>query len=288
MPAVTVDDPAGLLAGRYGIIPDRLPAGDAAVADALATLIGRRTCRAYTDAPVAAADLPLLLAAAQSAPTKSNLQQYSIVRVSDPGLRQRIGGLAPTMPWITMAAEFWVFCGDVRRLRRQAGRRGHAYRNDNADTFMNACVDAAAAMMACIVAAEALGYGTCPISAVRNRIDACCALLAVPPGVFPIAGLCIGQPAPAAADRPVQMRLPPEAVLHENRFDESGIDAAIDAYDDRAHHRHPLAPGAQRHTDLYGPLDRCTWSENASRQVSQPEREGFALFLARHGIHLAG
>lgn len=276
---------ADLLRQRYGG-DDLASATDMTLPTAVADLLGRRTCRAFDPAAVPAAHVSVLLAASQSAPTKSNLQQYSIVRVTDTALRSALGDLVPSMPWIVSAPEFWVYCGDVRRIRRLADLRGHAYRNDNADTFMNACVDAAVATMACIAAAEALGYGICPISYIRNRIEDAAELLRLPEGVFPVVGLCVGRPVAESDDRPVSVRLPPALVLHENRYDDSALEAEIGAYDERAHARQPIAPDKQRHTDRYGVLDRCPWSENVARQLSLPEREGFAAFLKRQGISL--
>jgi len=276
---------ADLLRLRYG--DDGLvDAAGLTLSEAVSDLLGRRTCRDFDPTSVPPAHVSVLLAAAQSAPSKSNLQQYSIIRVTDPDLRRSLGDLVPSMPWIVSAPEFWVYCGDVRRIRRLAGLRGHAYRNDNADTFMNACVDAAVAMMACITAAESLGYGICPISYIRNRIEETADLLGLPDGVFPVVGLCLGRPAPQSAGRPVSVRLPPALVLHENRYDDSALETEIDAYDDRAHARQPIAPEKQRHADRYGVLDRCPWSENVTRQLSLPEREGFAAFLKRQGISL--
>jgi len=57
-------------------------------------------------------------------------------------------------------------------------------------------------------------------------------------------------------------------------------------YDDRNHDRFPLSAGKQRHTDKYGVLEKCTWSENVARQLSLPERPGFAVFLKSKGINL--
>src|SRR3546814_230155 len=168
----------------------------------------------------------------------------------------------------------------MRRIQRLAVIRGHAHRNNNLDTFMNGAVDAALAMQSFITAAEAVGLGCCPISAIRNRMDAVCALLELPPGVFPIAGLCVGWP----AEQPViSMRLPPAVVVHRDRYDDSGLEAEVEAYDRRRHARKPIPPEKQRHTDKYGALDFCGWSENVTRQLSLPERANFMSFLRSHG-----
>ncbi|MEK9722338.1 MAG: nitroreductase family protein [Rhodospirillaceae bacterium] len=269
-----------MLEDRYG-----LDAGAAAehLNDTIMGLLSRRVCRSFADRDLDDGLLNLLLACAQSAPTKSNLQQYSIIVVRKKETRQAIADLIPSMPWIADAPVFLAFLGDVRRIRRLAEIRGHDYANNNADTFMNAAVDAALAMQMFIVAAESAGLGCCPISYVRNRIDDYAALLGLPDGVFPIAGLPVGWP---AKDGYVSMRLPPDVVVHHETYDDARLEADVAAYDDRNHERFPLTPGKQRHTDKYGVLEKCTWSENVTRQLSLPERAGFAAWLKSRGIDL--
>lgn len=246
-------------------------------------ILGRGSVRSYTLDPVPDALLTALLACAQSAPAKSNLQQYSVVVLDDHGKRQRLGELIPTARWAADAPVFLVFLGDVRRGRRVAALRGYAHDNDNVDTFMNAAIDAALAMQCFVVAAEAEGLGCCPISIVRNELDALADLLELPPGVFPIAGLAAGWP---DREREISLRLPPAVAVHRDRYDDSGLEAEIAAYDERVFARAPIPPGKQRHVDRYGVAERGTWSENVARQLSLPERAAFRGWLQRQGLAL--
>lgn len=265
--------------GRYGLdldLPDEIP-------DAITALLNRRVIRKFKHDPISDPTMALLLSAAQSAPTKSNLQQYSILIINDEDVKNQVADLVPSMPWMKTAPIIALFLGDVRRIRRIAEMRGHTYQNNNADTFMNAAVDAALAMQCFITAADHLGLGTCPISYVRNRIEDLADILSLPEGVFPIAGLCVGYPDDKGY---VSMRLPQSIVVHQDRYNDENLEAEITDYDDRAHERFALSPGKQRHTDTYGVLEKCTWSENVARQLSLPERAGFAEFLKNKGIRL--
>ena len=269
----------GLTEGRYGFdleIPADVP-------DGVQALLNRRVIRKYKSNPINEQTMALLLSAAQSAPTKSNLQQYSIVIIRDPEVRNAVSELVPSMPWVRNAPVIAIFLGDVRRIRRLAEIRGHTYQNNNADTFMNATVDAALAMQCFITAADYLGLGTCPISYVRNRIDDLAEILDLPDGVFPISGLCIGYPDDAGY---VSMRLPQKVVVHQDLYNDDDLETDVKDYDDRNHERFALTPTKQRHTDKYGVLEKCTWSENVARQLSLPERAGFADYLKRKGINL--
>ena len=268
-----------LVRERYGVdvdVPDMMNG-------TLRTILSHRTCRRYSDKPIDDDVVNLLLACAQSAPTKSNLQQYSILVVRDPELRRGLGELVPGMGWLATAPVAVLFLGDVRRIRKLAEIRGHAYQNNNADTFMNGAVDAAVAMQSMITAAESIGIGTCPISYVRNRLEDLADLLGLPDGVFPICGLTLGYPSDAGY---TSMRLPQSIVVHNDRYDDSDLGENIADFDDRGHERYPIPAEKQRHTDRYGALEKCTWSENVCRQLSLPERPGFAAYLKSRGINL--
>ena len=76
-------------------------------------------------------------------------------------------------------------------------------------------------------------------------------------------------------------------VIHRDRYDDSNLEAEVADYDKRRHDIFPVPPGSQRHTDRYGVLEVCTWSENVARQLSIAERPGFRDFLKSHGFDLA-
>ncbi|HEX7787389.1 MAG TPA: nitroreductase family protein, partial [Methylomirabilota bacterium] len=107
---------ADLIQERFGLPTE---AGrDRPAEGALALLLAHRTQRRYTPEPVSDEVLDIALAAALSAPSKSDLQQVGIVLVKDRGKQSTIGAWIPDMPWIAQAPLFMVFCGDNRRIRR--------------------------------------------------------------------------------------------------------------------------------------------------------------------------
>ena len=271
-----------MIGARFAIETDR--GGAVAAGETIAGLLGRRSQRRYTDREVAPDLLDVLLACAQSAPTKSNLQQYSIVVVADADIRARLQPLCPATDWLATCPVFLVFCADMRRNQRIAELRGHGHANNNMDTLLNAIVDAALAMQCFITAAESAGLDCAPISEVRNRIAELCDVLGLPDGVFPISGLTAGWPAQPGY---VNQRLASSVVIHRDRYDDTGLEAEIEDYDRRRHEIFPVTPARQRHTDRYGVAEICTWSENVARQLSVPERAGFREFLTSRGFDLA-
>ena len=270
---------------RFGVAPGEgvRDAPELPGEPALVRILERRTHRRYRGEPVDEALVETLLACALSASSKSDLQQASIVRVRSEEKQARIASWLPAMPWIGEAPLFLVFCGDNLRLRRAAALRGKPFPNDNVDMFMNAAVDAALAMQTFTLAAEAAGLGCCPISEVRTHIDRLTELLALPAGVFPVAGLCVGWPERAGY---VSMRLPPTLAVHEDAYDAAGVEEEIDAYDRRRDARYRIPPDRQREVDRFEAADFYGWSEDKARQYSRPARPGFRDYLRRQGFAL--
>ena len=256
-------------------------APDQAGADSLARMLEHRSQRRYTPQPVGPALLKLLFACALSAPSKSDLQQADIVHVADSATRTTIADLIPDNPWVRAAPVFLVFCGDNRRTRQVAELRGKPFANDHLDAFMNAAVDAGIVMATFIHAAEAVGLGCCPISSVRNHAQTVSDLLALPDWVFPVAGLCVGYPSEAGQ---ITARLPLDVTVHTDRFDETGIDAKIDAYDRRRHARQQYKK--QRDVARFGTAELYGWSEDKARQYAKPERADFGAFIRRKKFNL--
>jgi FMN reductase [NAD(P)H] len=267
---------------RFGI--EALALAEGKLADPVTAILHRRSQRAFESEKLAPDLLEALLGCAQSAPSKSDLQQMSIILIDEPRARAVVMGDAPTDKWMRCAPHVAVFCADMRRGQRLCALRGHPHRNDNLDTFLNASVDAALAMGFLMAAAEAIGIGCCPISLIRDRIEAVASVLALPPGVYPVAGFCFGKPARAAE---ISMRLPPAVVIHREHYDDSALEREIAAYDKRRHERQPIAPHKQRYVAKYGAADYYPWSENAARQLSVPERAEFQAYLQKHGFALA-
>lgn len=243
-------------------------------------LLQRRTQRRYDPRPLPDALVRLLLAAAFSASSKSDFQQASVLWLKDRARRDRLAALFPDMPWIGNAPVFLVFLGDARRLDRIGKLRGTGAENGVLEGFFNATVDAALALQTCTLAAETLGLGACPISVLRNRIVEVADILELPDKVLPVAGLCLGYPAQTGF---ISMRLPFEATVHIDRYDDSGLAPAVDDYDRRRDARHSIAD-RQREVTRFGTAAFYGWSEDKARQAASPEGGAFGPYLKAHGF----
>lgn len=267
------------LAFRYSDPPDTPPGGDV-----LARMAARGSHRDYTDEPVDEELIRFLAAVALASPTKSDLQQRDIIYVVDTDLRQELTArlVADTgQDWVEAAPAFLVFCGNNHRQRLIHEWRDRPFVNDHLDAFFNASVDAAIALSAFVTAAEALGLGCCPVSAIRNHAAEVSELLELPSHVFPVAGLTLGWP---AAPTTIQKRLPLSVTVHRDRFDPTSPRDAIDAYDRERAEAQPYA--SQRFVEEYGRSEPYGWSEDKARQYAKPERAGFGRFVRDKGFEL--
>jgi nitroreductase len=231
--------------------------------EALAALNERSVCRKYLEKPVPEAAVRLLCASALAAPTKSDLQQATIVRLADPAQRAAVCALLPGSPWLARAPELFVFCADGFRLRRLFARRGVEFPNEHLDAFFNAAVDAGIALSAFVSAAELAGLGTCPISQIRDHVERIDELLGLPDWVVPVAGLALGYP---AAKEPLSARLSLSATVHTDRYGVEAVERELDAYD------------ARRGKD---------WSGDKVKQYGKVLRADFGAYVGRKRFRLA-
>lgn len=276
----------GNLERRYGDMPndgrrDNWLTGLAEPPALWKALSERGSVRAFQKSKPAEGELKTLAALALAAPTKSDLQQRDIILIDDERQLERIKSLLAEQAWISGSPALVVFCANNHRQRLLHEMRGHDFANDHLDAFFNASVDAAIALATFVLAAEAAGLGTCPISAIRNKPDQVSDVLGLPNHVFPIAGLAVGR----AIETPSpSLRLPLSSTVHENRYRGTDPCSDIEAYDRRRSEAQPYK--TQRRVETLGSTEPYTWSEDKARQYSVPERADFGAFIRSKGFLL--
>ena len=232
-------DVLDLVAARYGVHADELAGVAPGARDrgplslqaraVLAQQLGHRTVRSLTSDPLPDGVLETIIAAAQSAPTSSNLQLWSVVAVEDPAARVRLAALAGGQKHVATAPVLLVWVADLSRAHALAGDGLELSAAAELNTTITAFVDAALAAQNAVVAAEALGLGTVYIGALRNRPREVAAELNLPDGVAPVVGLTVGYPAVESREQ-VKPRLPQTAVLHRERY-RPAVAEELAAYD---------------------------------------------------------
>ena len=247
----------------------------------LESMATRASCRKFDGKPVNSELVQLLCALSLSSPSKSDLQQRDIIILEDAAQRSRITGLFPDGDWTHNAPSFLVFCGNNRRQRLLHEWHDIEFANDHLDAFFNATVDAAIALGAFVTAAEAMGLGCCPVSAIRNHSETVSEILGLPDHVFPVAGLGLGWPVEPGVISP---RLPLDVTVHRNRYDENDLQSRVEGYDAYRQRNQPYA--TQLHESVFGRSENYGWSEEKARQYSVPQRQDFGTFICKKRFSL--
>ena len=229
MTEIAAVSPQIALTGRYGA--DMPP--PSTWNEVLGSLLAHRSVRRYLPDALPSDTVDLLVAAAQSASSSSNLQVWSVVAVEEPARKARLAALAGGQVHIAQAPLFLVWLADLSRAERLARARQAPLEGvDFLESFIVAVVDAALAAQNAVVAAESIGLGTCYIGAMRNKPEAVAAELGLPPNVMAVFGLTVGYPDPAEATG-VKPRLPLAVVVHRERYSTAAEAAGLAAYDER-------------------------------------------------------
>jgi nitroreductase len=223
----------------------------------LEMILTHRSIRRYSARPLPDGLVELLAAAAQSAPSSSNLQAFSIVAVEDKARKARLAKLAANQKHVEEAPLLLMFVADLARLRHVAADEP-ARGLDYTESFLVALADAAFAGQNCFIALESLGLGGCYIGAMRNHPKEVAEELGLPAGAFVVFGMTIGYPDPEVATG-VKPRLPQSVVLHRERY---ALPSAADVtrYDETL-----------REFRLDQLMSDIAWSKQSTRRVRGPE-----------------
>ena len=151
--------------------------------DTLQSIFERRSIRKFKPEGIPEEELKQILEATRQAPSAANRQPWHFVVVGDPEQKRRVAEACNGQMWMADAAYIIVACGLPEVSEKW-------YR-----------VDVAIALENMVLAAKALGYGTCWIGAFRpDDVKAVCAL---PANVEVVACTPLGVPdiAPEARQR---------------------------------------------------------------------------------------
>ncbi|MDI3426791.1 nitroreductase family protein [Enterobacter sp. V87_3] len=203
-------------------------------------LLSHRSVRNFSQQALPEYWFETLVAAAQSASTSSNLQQWSMVAVTDPALKAQVRKLAAgdkgvANGYIEEAPAILLWIADLSRNHDMTVSDGLIPGvHDYLDSFVMATVDAALASQNATVAAESIGLGTVYIGATRNKAKELAELIQLPAHSYVVCGLVVGWPA-TDSDAAIRPRLPQSVVAHHNLYSACDLDAHVRSYEEAFH-----------------------------------------------------
>ena len=149
-------------------------------------LKSHRSIRKFTDKTIDPEVLSEISLAGQSAATSSFLQGSTIIRVTNKNARESLAKLAGNQPYVETAAEFMIFCADLKRAGNYCREYDKPFEGDYTEHFIIATVDVALMAQSLVTAAESVGLGICYIGGIRNNNKDVSTLLQLPVGVYQV------------------------------------------------------------------------------------------------------
>lgn len=242
--------------------------------DILQLLQNHTSIRDYTDEQISENELKAMIHAAQHASSSNFIQAYSIVQVTDQEKIKQLATLANNERQILSAPVVLLFCADFNRLQQACAKHDVVLDQHNLENFIVTTVDTALFAQNFVIAAESRGYGICYIGGARNNPAEISELVQLPNNVFPLFGMTVGVP---AEEQQVKPRLPVEAILHENSYDEEKYCDILETYDKTTETYYKERTTNKKQTN---------WTKTMANFLKNPRREHMREFIRQRGFDL--
>jgi FMN reductase (NADPH) len=189
-------------------------------------IMHRRSTRSYDPTPLSQKEKDTILQAAMRAPTAGAMMLYTIIEVEDQALKDRLAETCDHQPFIAQAPYVLLFLADYQRwmdlydaagCESRAAELGITRRKPAEGDLILAMMDALIAAQTAVLAAEALGIGSCYIGDIIENAEIHRQLFNLPRYTFPAALLCFGK-AIAAAHEALVPRFDRKFIVHKNKY----------------------------------------------------------------------
>jgi nitroreductase len=215
-------------AHRVGIAAAPLRCYSSIMNPVIASLYERKSVRSFLARPISEDLRSLIIDAALQAPTAGNQTLYAILDIRDQRIKERLAVLCDDQPFIATAPMVYIFLADCRRWLTIYRAAGIEPRDPGAGDLMIALADGIIAAQNTVVAAEALGIGSCYIGDILERKEEVTELLALEPFLVPAAMVVYGYPTAHQMRRTKPRRIAPEVIVHTDRYREPDPDRLKD------------------------------------------------------------
>lgn len=196
--------------------------------EVIRTQLNHRTIRKFKTTPVGPELLELILDVANKTASAMCLQHFSILRITDPGLKSKIADISG-QAYIADMPELFVFLVDLYRNSLIAKEAGLDTYLNSMHSFLSASSDALLAAQNVNLAAESLGMGGVFLGSPLWKIEEFIEVLDLPMYTFPILAYGFGYPDEEPRMKP---RMAGEFKFFENKYPAlNGIKDNLKDYD---------------------------------------------------------
>ena len=186
--------------------------------EVLRQLKTRKSVRVNEERPVEAEVKQAILEAAIQAPTAGNMALYTILDITDQGIKDKLAVSCDNQPFIATAPMVLIFCADYRRWYDVFCAHVEEVRKPDMGDLFLAEADTIIAAQNAVVAAHSFGLGSCYIGDITENYEYHKELLNLPQYVVPAAMLCIGYPTAQQLQRSKPPRHSVADLVHENGY----------------------------------------------------------------------
>jgi FMN reductase [NAD(P)H] len=238
-------------------------------------ILKRSTVRSYTEQDVSDEVMETLARAAQQAPFTG--QMYAFIYTRDAAKKEEVSRYLGR--FIAKAPVFVLFCMDFRKLEKFIAFKGRKNKANDVEMLFLGIQDVSYAAMNFVMAAEAMGLGTCFFGGAPMIEPVLSKLFGLPERVYPVVGMVVGYPAKKSPPRP---RIPTSCVLMKDEYHDLSQEEVEDAmkimdagliregYYVNLGAKIPKPEEGEDDVDY----DRYGWSEHISRKYARRDPAG--------------
>ena len=186
--------------------------------ETLRQLYARKSVRAFTDREIDEETVQEILTAAAMAPTAGNQQLYTILRITDPELKESLAESCDHQPFIAKGKLVLIFCADCLKWYDAFLAGNCDPRKPGVGDLLLAVSDALIAAQNAVVAAESYGIGSCYIGDIMESAEIHQKVLNLHEYVFPVGMLVFGYPTEQQKERQKPPRADNRFLVHENTY----------------------------------------------------------------------
>ncbi len=179
---------------------------------------GRKSVRVFDDREINPDIKDEIINAALEAPTAGCMMLYSILDITDGGLKSKLAIACDNQPFIAKAPLVLIFLADYQRWYDTFEYNDCNPRKPGEGDILLACADALIAAQNTVVAAESFGIGSCYIGDILENHESIVELLDLPDYVIPATMLVFGYPTQQQKDRKKPIRFEKEYLVFENKY----------------------------------------------------------------------
>ena len=187
----------------------------------------RRSIRVYNPKLLTQEEIDNIILGAMRAPTAGNLMMYSIIHVADQNLKDKLVKTCDNQPHIAKAPLVLLFLADMQRwwdyfklskVEEKCDEIGKKFQTPQESDLLLACCDALIAAQNSVIAAEALGIGSCYIGDIMENYEIHREMFDLPKWVFPITLICFGYPKGDKNKIPLTTRFPRKFIQFKDKY----------------------------------------------------------------------